>query len=172
MSILAKKYDITDAGKQSDNINELFDDIYNQLRVSLLGQATTIGDIPYVSTASGVFSMLHDVTVGSALLSGGIASAPTWGQVNLATTVTGTLPIANGGTGLGAYTQGDMVYYDTGTVLSKLAKNTTATRYLSNTGTSNNPAWAQINLANGVTGVLPSANGGSGWARTFLLMGG
>jgi hypothetical protein len=45
--------------------------------------------------------------------------------------------------------------------LSALAKNTTATRYLSNTGTTNNPAWAQIDLTNGVTGILPVANGGT-----------
>jgi hypothetical protein len=33
---------------------------------------------------------------------------------------------------------------------------------LSNTGTSNNPDWAQINLANGVTGTLGTSNGGTG----------
>ncbi|MEK7094706.1 MAG: hypothetical protein AAB886_01195, partial [Patescibacteria group bacterium] len=48
--------------------------------------------------------------------------------------------------------------------LSALAKNITATRYLSNTGASNNPAWAQIDLTNGVTGILPTANGGTGMA--------
>jgi len=57
--------------------------------------------------------------------------------------------------------QGDLLYASSTTALSSLAKNTTATRYLSNTGTSNNPAWAQINLANGVTGTLPTANGGT-----------
>lgn len=63
-----------------------------------------------------------------------------------------------GGTGLTSWTQGDIPYYISGTSLSKLAKNTSATRYLSNTGTNNAPAWAQINLANGVTGDLPFAN--------------
>src|SRR6185312_3218356 len=38
------------------------------------------------------------------------------------------------------------------------SKSATATRYLSNTGSSNNPAWAQVNLANGVTGELPLSN--------------
>ena len=42
-----------------------------------------------------------------------------------------------------------------------LGKNITATRYLSNTGATNNPAWAQIDLTNGVTGILPSGNGGT-----------
>lgn len=67
-----------------------------------------------------------------------------------------------GGTGQSSWTQGDIPYYTSGTSLSKLAKNTSATRYLSNTGTSNAPAWSQINLANGVTGNLPVTNLNSG----------
>lgn len=66
----------------------------------------------------------------------------------------GTLPVVRGGTGISGYTQGDMLYASAAGVLSQLAKDTNATRYLSNTGTSNNPAWAQIDLSNGVTGIL------------------
>jgi hypothetical protein len=58
--------------------------------------------------------------------------------------------------------QGDLLYFSAANTLSNLAKNTSATRYLSNTGTDNNPAWAQINLANGVTGNLPVTNLNSG----------
>jgi hypothetical protein len=118
-----------------------------------------------------------------------------------------TTPTTAGGTGLTSYTAGDMLYYASGTTLTKLgigtayqalqvnaggtapswqpsatsvltaqgdllyasaantlarlAKSTTATRYLANTGTSNNPAWSQIDLTNGVTSVLPVANGGT-----------
>lgn len=61
-----------------------------------------------------------------------------------------------------AIAQGDVLYGSAAGALSALAKNTTATRYLANTGASNNPAWAQVNLANGVTGNLPVANLGSG----------
>lgn len=75
-----------------------------------------------------------------------------------------TVPTSAGGTGLTSYSQGDLLYYNSGTTLTALAKNTTATRYLSNTGTNNNPAWAQVNLANGVTGTLPVGNGGTGLA--------
>lgn len=77
-------------------------------------------------------------------------------------TLGGTLGAANGGTGLSSYTQGDLLYATAGTTISKLAKDTNATRYLSNTGSSNNPAWAQVNLANGVTGNLPVGNLNSG----------
>jgi hypothetical protein len=58
--------------------------------------------------------------------------------------------------------QGDTLYASSGTAWARLAKDATATRYLSNTGTNNNPAWAQVNLANGVTGTLPVGNGGTG----------
>lgn len=74
----------------------------------------------------------------------------------------GALPLPKGGTGLSSYTQGDTLYASSSSVLSALAKDTNATRYLSNTGSSNNPAWAQVNIANGVSGILASANGGAG----------
>lgn len=83
----------------------------------------------------------------------------------------GTIPVTSGGTGLTSVAQGDLLYGSATNVYSTLAKNTTATRYLSNTGTSNNPAWAQINLANGVTGLLPLANGGSNANLTASLGG-
>lgn len=70
--------------------------------------------------------------------------------------------VVYGGTGLSSISQGDLLYGSAANTISTLAKNTTATRYLSNTGTSNNPAWAQVNLANGVTGNLPVANLNSG----------
>lgn len=71
---------------------------------------------------------------------------------------TGVLGTERGGTALPIYAQGDLIYATAAQVLARLAKDTNATRYLSNTGGSNNPAWAQINLANGVTGQLPHAN--------------
>jgi hypothetical protein len=67
-----------------------------------------------------------------------------------------------GGTGQTTVAQGDLMYGSAANTWSKLAKDTNATRYLSNTGASNNPAWAQVNLANGVTGNLPVANLNSG----------
>lgn len=59
---------------------------------------------------------------------------------------------------LPAIVQGDILYGASAGVLATLAKDASATRYLSNTGSSNNPAWAQIDLTNGVTGDLPFAN--------------
>lgn len=97
--------------------------------------------------------------------------------VTLSTTdVTGTLPTGNGGTGLITYAQGDTIYASAANTLSALAKDTNATRYLSNTGASNNPAWARVDLTNGVTGTLPSTSGGTGQSSysvgTTLYYGG
>lgn len=61
-----------------------------------------------------------------------------------------------------AINQGDLLYGSALNTLSTLPKSTTATQYLSNTGSSNNPAWAQINLANGVTGNLTVSHLNSG----------
>lgn len=68
-----------------------------------------------------------------------------------------------------ATAQGDLFYGSATGAVSALAKNTTATRYLSNTAGSNNPAWAQVNLADGVTGDLPLANLTQAGAYAILL---
>lgn len=83
--------------------------------------------------------------------------------INLGTSeITGTLQYDHGGTGLTSYAQGDLIYASAVNSLNKLAKNVNATRYLSNTGTNNNPAWAQIDLVQGVTGNLSVNNLNSG----------
>lgn len=69
----------------------------------------------------------------------------------------GTIPVVQGGTGLTTVSQGDLLYGSATDLWARLGKDTNATRYLSNTGTSNNPAWAQVDLTNGVTGNLPSS---------------
>jgi len=58
----------------------------------------TIGDIVYASGTT-TLSKLADVATGNALISGGVGAAPSYGKIGLTTHVSGTLPLANGGTG-------------------------------------------------------------------------
>ena len=58
--------------------------------------------------------------------------------------------------------QGDLIYGSAANTPARLSKDANATRSLTNTGTNNNPAWAQVALATGVSGTLPVGNGGTG----------
>lgn len=58
----------------------------------------TTGDIIYAVDA-GTLGSLAATATGNALISGGAGTAPSWGKIGLATHVSGTLPVANGGTG-------------------------------------------------------------------------
>jgi hypothetical protein len=80
--------------------------------------------------------------------------------------------IASDGTGhvFESQATGDILYASSATVLSRLSKDANATRVLTNTGTGNIPAWAQVTLTSGVTGTLPVGNGGTG--ATTLTDGG
>ena len=80
--------------------------------------------------------------------------------------------IASDGTGhvFESQAQGDTLYATSTTVLSRLAKDANDSRVLTNTGTNNNPAWAQVTLTTGVTGELPIANGGTGAANLNNLI--
>jgi hypothetical protein len=64
-----------------------------------LPNSATTGDLLYAS-ASNTYSNLAGVATGNALISGGVGTAPSWGKIGLTTHVSGTLPIANGGTDL------------------------------------------------------------------------
>jgi hypothetical protein len=57
--------------------------------------------------------------------------------------------------------QGDIIIASGANTPIRLAKSTTTTQYLANTGTSNAPAWNEVALTTGVTGTLPVANGGT-----------
>jgi hypothetical protein len=58
-----------------------------------------VGDLLYASTTTAL-SKLADIATGNSLISGGVGVAPSWGKIGLTTHVSGTLPVANGGTAL------------------------------------------------------------------------
>ncbi len=109
------------------------------------------------------------ITVGlastiTASSSGGAGTVPaiTWDAYGRLTAVTGTTITTVNSATYPTIAQGDVLYGSATNAISSLAKNASATRYLSNTGTSNNPAWAQVALATGVSGNLPVGNLNSG----------
>lgn len=58
----------------------------------------TQGDLLYAASSTTI-GKLADVAAGNALLSGGVGADPAWGKIGLQTHVSGTLQVANGGTG-------------------------------------------------------------------------
>ena len=119
-----------------------------------------IGDILYASTSTAL-SKLADVAVGSALISGGIGVAPSYGKIGLATHVSGTLPVANGGTG---------VTSSTGTGSVVLSTSPTLVTPLLGTPTSGNLANCTFPTLNqnttgtaaGLSATLVATSGGTG----------
>jgi hypothetical protein len=126
-----------------------------------LAPTTTLGDMIYFGATDNVRLPIGVDIQYLTVLSG----SPVWGDLNASHIATGTVPNARLDATLAALaaltiTDGSLIY-GTGTdAFAVLAEDTNATRYLSNTGTSNHPAWAQVDLTNGVTGTLPAANGG------------
>jgi hypothetical protein len=90
-----------------------------------------VGDLLYASTTTAL-SKLADVAVGNALISGGVGSAPSYGKIGLATHVSGTLPVANGGTGVTSSTGTGSVVLSTSPSLTTPALGTPASGNLAN----------------------------------------
>ena len=104
------------------------------------GQSTyAVGDILYASGATAL-AKLPDVATGNVLISGGVAVAPSYGKVGLTTHVSGTLPIANGGTNSTATPTAGGVVYGNGTAYAITAAGT-AGQVLISSGTGA-PVWS------------------------------
>jgi hypothetical protein len=126
------------------------------------------------TTDGGTFQTVAGGATGTYLQGAGDA-LPVYSTATLPSTATGTGTIlradgtnwvASTPTFPNAAAQGDLLYASATSVWSQLAKDTNATRSLTNTGSSNSPAWAQVALATGVSGTLPLANGGTNAALT------
>lgn len=88
----------------------------------------------FYSTATAGAILAGTATANQMLLSGA-STTPAWSSATHPATVA----------------QGDLLYGSATNVYSNLTKNTTATRYLANTGTNNNPNWDQVTLTTGAS---------------------
>lgn len=114
----------------------------------------------YYKNNSGVvtlFGSTSDVTTIGFGTTGLTPSAATGGAV----TVAGTLITSNGGTGLSSFASGDLMYYSSGTTMTKLAIGTAGQILTVNSGASA-PQWSTLTgvavttFSAGTTGFTPS----------------
>jgi hypothetical protein len=97
-----------------------------------------VGDILYANTTT-TLAKLADVATGNALISGGVGVAPSWGKIGLTTHVSGTLPIANGGTNATTTPTAGAVAYGTGSAYAFSAAGTSGNVLIS--GGTGAPTW-------------------------------
>jgi hypothetical protein len=164
--------------------------------------AGTSGGVPFFSGATTIASsaaltanrivlgggagvaptVLGSLGTGTTVLHGNAGGAPTFAAVSLTADVSGTLPVANGGTGLTTGVSGGVPYYSSTSAITSsalltnnalmmgggaaaapktpLALGTSTTVLHGNAGGA--PTWGAVSLTADVTGTLPVANGGTG----------
>lgn len=109
--------------------------------LSVLGNPTNATANMQAVTASSDYQVLR--RSGTAIAFGAI-------DLSQSNAVTGTVNVANGGTGISSYTIGDILYASGATTLSKLA-DVSAGSYLRSGGVSTAPLWSTLILPNTAT---------------------
>ena len=129
-----------------------------------------VGDLLYANTTT-TLAKLPDVATGNALISGGVGTAPAWGKIGLTTHVSGTLPIANGGTNGTATPTAGAVPSGTGTSYGFTAAGT-AGQVLTSAG-AGIPTWTTptTGTVTSVTGTAPVVSSGGATPAISLAAG-
>jgi hypothetical protein len=100
-----------------------------------------VGDLLYAPTTTTV-GKLADVATGYALISGGVNTAPSYGKIGLTTHVSGTLPIANGGTNSSTSPTNGGIVYGTATAIGYSAAGTSGQVLISAGAAA--PTWSAV----------------------------
>jgi hypothetical protein len=151
----------------AENFTDTAQGTYLTLETTSIGSATLVEKFRVGPSGQwGIFgaSSPDYGTSGYVFTSGGASAKPTWSQVS-ASSLTGVLPVANGGTNISSYTIGDLIYASGTTTLSKLADVATGNALISG-GVGAAPSWGKIGLTTHVSGTLPIANGGTNLTST------
>ena len=129
--------------------------VIQQVSASGGGTVTSVGG---TGTVNGI------TLTGTVTSSGNLTLGGTLSGVSLTSQVSGTLPVANGGTNLTTYTIGDTLYASGTTALSKLGIGSAGQVLTVNSGATA-PQWSTIssvstatNLAGGALGSIPYQN--------------
>jgi hypothetical protein len=111
-----------------------------------------VGDILFANTTTSL-SKLAGVATGNALISGGVGAAPSYGKIGLTTHISGTLPIANGGTNLTATPANGQLLIGNGTGYTLGTLTGSATISVTNASGS-----ITLDAVTGVNGVITAPN--------------
>lgn len=114
-----------------------------------------VGDLLYASSATAL-SKLAAVATGNVLRSGGVGTAPAWGQVALATDVTGTLPVVSGGTGAATLAANNVLLGNGTSALQAVAPGASG-----NVLTSNGTTWQSTALSLGLNATVYTSGSGN-----------
>jgi len=102
---------------------------------------------------------LGSLGTSSTVLHGNASGAPTWGAVSLTADVSGTLPVANGGTG--ATTITGLVLGNGSSAMSAYTGTFCTNQFPRSLNASGVATCASVSLTADVAGILPAANGGT-----------
>lgn len=140
----------------------------------ILGRNTGVGvgNVQSISCTPFAFSLLDDGNASTARTTLGLGSMAT--QDSSSVNITGgtisvdslsfstPLSATSGGTGQSSYAVGDLLYANTTTSVAKLADVATGNVLLSG-GLNTAPSYGKVGLTTHVSGILPVANGGTGY---------
>ena len=145
--------------------------ISNAGAYTLLGNNSASSAVPAYfapALASGLFA---NQGTGTTILHGNASGNPSWGSVALGTDVSGTLPIANGGTNSSAALNNNRIMVSSGGAIAEANALTNGQLLIGSAGTApmaaNLTAGSGISITNGAGAITIAATGGNGTVTSF-----